>query len=148
MTRKIFLAAAFAVSVLGAGTAFAAAPTEVEDIRTGNDLAAACTALVEHDASEDGQLASKACSDFLGSMVKKVYEATEAGAPTTFSRVGPKQDTTLCFKLEGKLSFVDFAKLVLAYHGSHPELDDRPAYETGAWVLSNNYPCPKEVKAP
>jgi hypothetical protein len=132
-----------AVAVGLGSPAFAALPDEAGDIEFGSDLVAACTTLVEHDVSDEGKLASKACSDFLGTMVKKVYEATEPGMPTEFSRVGPKGDQTVCFKLPSKLSFVDFAKLVVNYRKSHPELDTRPAFELGAWTLSTNFPCPK-----
>jgi hypothetical protein len=141
MKTQLRLAALCLVALFGfSGAALAALPTESGDIKHGDDLAAACTALVEHDVSEDGKLASKACSDFLGAMVKKVFEATEPGMPTEFSRVGPK-DETVCFRLPAKLSFVDFAKLVLNYRKSHPELDGRPAFELGAWTLSTNFPC-------
>lgn len=139
--RNLFLPAFLSVSIFS-GAAYAALPSEVEDIRTGRDLAAACNMLVEHDLTSEGKLAAKACSDFLGVMVQKVYVATPAGQPTMFSRVGPKQDTNLCFRLPEKLSFVNFAKLILSYGKAHPELDDRPAFETGAWVLSTNFPCP------
>jgi hypothetical protein len=145
--RSASIAIVAATSVFST-VALAAMPQEAADIRTGSDLTAACIALVERDVSDEGAAASKACSGFLGAMVQKVYEATEAGAPTVFNRIGPKQDEVLCFKLEGKLSFVDFAKLVVTYGKSHPALDDRPAYETGAYVLSNNYPCPKTDVAP
>lgn len=147
MKSSTFLTMVVFVASMAMTSAAYAAIEEPEDIKTGNDLGVACTALAERDVSAAGDLAGKACSGFLGSMVKKVYEATEAGKPTTFSRVGPKQETTLCFSLPAKLSFVEFAKLLLTYRASHPELDDRPAYETGAWTLATNYPCP-EVKAP
>ncbi|MDO8289153.1 MAG: Rap1a/Tai family immunity protein [Parvibaculum sp.] len=146
-TKTLVAALIFFVAPVLGTPAFAGLPTEPEDIRTGDDLAAACKPLVEHDVSEEGELAAKACSGFLGSMVQKVYEATESGRPTTFSRIGPKQETTLCFQLPDQLSFVDFAKLLLSYRAQHPELDDRPAYETGAWTLAVNFPCPKD-KAP
>ena len=122
-------------------SAFAGLPAEVDDIHTGDDLVAACRALSEHDVSEDGALASKACSDFLGTMVQKVYNSTEAGAPTQFSRIGPNEDQIACFRLPSKLSFVDFANLILVYANRHPELADRPAFETGAFTLSTNFPC-------
>jgi hypothetical protein len=141
MKNQLRIAAfCFAVSLAFGGSAFAV-PAEAGDIKHGDDLVAACTALVERDVSDDGKLASKACSDFLGTMVKKVYEATEPGMPTQFSRVGPKEDKTVCFRLPSKLSFVDFAKLILTYRKSHPELDERPAFELGAWTLSVNFPC-------
>ncbi|MES1990907.1 MAG: Rap1a/Tai family immunity protein [Pseudomonadota bacterium] len=146
-TRTLVAALFLLITPVLATSALAGLPAEPEDIRTGDDLGVACKALAEHDTSEAGDLAGKACSGFLGSMVQKAYEATEAGKPTTFNRVGPEQDTTLCFSLPAKLSFVDFAKLLLTYRASHPELDDRPAYETGAWTLATNFPCP-EVKAP
>ncbi|MGV8997941.1 MAG: Rap1a/Tai family immunity protein [Parvibaculaceae bacterium] len=142
----LLTAVAFVVSLSFASSAFAAIK-EAGDISTGNDLAEACTAFVSHDVSQEGSLAADACKGFLGDMVRNVVKATQPGAPTVFNRVGPKQDTSLCFQTPTKLSFEDFAKQVLAYHKSHPELDDRPAYETGAWSLSTNYPCPA-VKAP
>lgn len=142
MKNQYRLAALCLVSALAFSVpAFAGLPSGAGDIKHGDDLGAACTALVEHDVSEEGKLASKACSDFLGTMVKKVYEATEAGMPTTFSRVGPKQDQTVCFRLPAKLSFVDFGRLILNYRKSHPELDARPAFELGAWTLLVNFPC-------
>jgi hypothetical protein len=147
MTRRKILTTVGLFSILFlSAPAFAGLPAAPEDIKYGHDLTAACSRLAEHDASEEGQAASKACSKFLGSMVEKVFKATEAGAPTQFNRVGPKQDQTLCFRLPSKLSFVDFSKLILKYARAHPELADRPAYETGAWTLAANFPCPKEAK--
>ncbi len=125
------------------GTALAALPGDAGDIRHGDDLVAACTTLVEHDISDTGKLASKACSDFLGTMVKKAYDSTEPGMPTEFHRIGPAGDQSLCFRLPSKLKFTDFATLILNYRKSHPELDERPAFELGAWTLSVNFPCPK-----
>lgn len=142
MKKKISLVSMCLVSALVfSAPAFAGVPTEADDIRTGDDLGAACTALAEHDVSDQGKLAAKACSDFLGTMVQKVYAATAAGAPTQFSRIGPKQDQIACFRLPQKLSFVEFANLLLTYRRSHPDLADRPAFETGAWTLASNFPC-------
>lgn len=142
MKKKISLVSLCFVSVLAfSAPAFAGLPSEADDIHTGDDLSAACTALAEHDVSDQGKLAAKACSDFLGTMVQKVYTATEAGAPTQFSRVGPKQDQIACFRLPQKLSFVEFANLLLIYGRAHPDLADRPAFETGAWTLATNFPC-------
>ena len=142
MKNQKLIVSLLALAISGfAVPAFAGVPTDVEDIHTGDDLTAACRALSEHDVSEDGALASKACSQFLGTMVQKVYNATEAGAPTQFSRIGPKQDQTACFRLPPKLSFVDFANLILDYASKHPDLSDRPAFETGAFTLSTNFPC-------
>jgi len=121
--------------------AFAGMPTDAGDIRTGDDLALACRALSEHDVSDDGALAATACSTFLGAMVKKAYDSTEAGAPTEFTRLGPNGDQVACFRLPPKLSFIDFANLILNYEDQHPELADRPAFETGAYTLSTNFPC-------
>jgi len=142
MKNQKLIVSLVALAILGfAAPAFAGMPTDAEDIHTGDDLTAACRALSEHDVSEDGALASKACSTFLGTMVQKVYNATDAGAPTQFSRIGPKQDQIACFRLPPKLSFVDFANLILDYASKHPELSDRPAFETGAFTLSTNFPC-------
>jgi len=148
MKKSAFLMSVVFAASLGLAAPAFAAIEEAGDIETGNDLAEACTALVNHDVSAEGDLAAKACKGFLGDMVRNVVKATEPGAPTKFSRVGPKQDTTLCFEIPSKLSFDDFAKQVVAYHKAHPELDGRPAYETGAWSLSTNFPCAKDVKAP
>ena len=149
MTQKNVLRALALVSALVCtGPAFAALPAEPADIKTGDDLAAACTPLAKSDRSDEGETAGRACSGFLGAMIQKVVESTAAGAPTVFNRIGPKQETTLCFYLPPKLSFVDFAKLILAYRPSHPELDQRPAYETAAWTLSVNFPCPDASVAP
>lgn len=125
------------------GAALAALPNDASDIRYGDDLVAACTTLVEHDISDEGKLASKACSDFLGTLVKKAYDATQPGMPTEFHRIGPDGNQTLCFRLPSKLKFTEFATLLLNYRKSHPELDERPAFELGAWTLSVNFPCPK-----
>lgn len=142
MKKKLsVLSLCFVSSLVFSAPAFAALPTEADDIKTGDDLGAACTALAEHDVSDQGKLAAKACSDFLGTMVQKVYAATEAGAPTQFSRIGPKQDQIACFRLPQKLSFVEFANLLLTYRRAHPDLADRPAFETGAWTLATNFPC-------
>lgn len=149
MEKKNLLKTLVLVSALGFSIpALAALPQEAGDIHTGDDLAAACMPLAKGDRSDEGETAGRACSGFLGSMIQKVVESTAAGAPTVFNRIGPKQDTTLCFYLPSKLSFVDFAKLILAYRPSHPELDQRPAYETAAWTLSVNFPCPEKAVAP
>lgn len=142
MKNPLRLATICLVSIFAfSSTALAALPRESGDIKLGNDLAAACTALVEHDVSESGKLASQACSDFLGALVMKVSEATEPGMQTQFSRIGPKQDQSACFHLPASLKFTEFAQLVLNYRKSHPELDTRPAFELGAWTLSTNFPC-------
>lgn len=144
MKNRLRIAALCFVSMFAlSGTALAALPGEAGDIKHGDDLVAACTALVEHDISEQGKLASRACSDFLGTMVKKAYDSTEPGMPTEFHRMGPEGDQSACFRLPSKLKFTEFATLLLNYRKSHPELDDRPAFELGAWTLSVNFPCPK-----
>tara|TARA_R110000868_G_scaffold148378_1_gene370242 strand:- start:6531 stop:6980 length:450 start_codon:yes stop_codon:yes gene_type:complete len=149
MTKKNLLKTLVLVSTLAcAGPALAALPDEPGDIKTGDDLAAACTPLAKGDRSDEGETAGRACSGFLGAMMQKVVESTAAGAPTTFNRIGPKQEHNLCFFLPPKLSFVDFSKLILAYRPAHPELDQRPAYETAAWTLSVNFPCPDAAVAP
>ncbi|MFZ3034301.1 MAG: Rap1a/Tai family immunity protein [Parvibaculum sp.] len=142
MKKQKLIVSLVSLAILGfSAPAFARMPADAGDIRTGADLVVACRALSEHDVSEDGALASKACSAFLGTMVQKVYSSTEAGAPTQFSRIGPNEDQIACFRLPPKLSFVDFASLILAYANRHPELADRPAFETGAFTLSTNFPC-------
>lgn len=149
MTKKNVLNALVVASVLAcAGPAWAGLPAEPADIKTGDDLAAACRPLAKGDRSNEGETAGLACSGFLGATIQKVIESTAAGAPTIFNRIGPKQEDTLCFYLPPKLSFVEFAKLILAYRPAHPELDQRPAYETAAWTLSVNFPCPDATVAP
>ncbi len=142
------IALAVVVSLSWSGAALATLPAEPADIKTGDDLAAACMPLARGDRSDEGEVAGRACSGFLGAMMQKVVESTAAGAPTTFNRIGPKQEVNLCFFLPPKLSFVDFAKLILAYRPAHPELDGRPAYETAAYTLSVNFPCPDTAVAP
>lgn len=142
MKRQELIVLFIAVAISGVSLpALAKMPTQAGDIHTGSDLVTACRALSEHDVSEDGALASKACSQFLGAMVQKVYDATEAGAPTQFNRIGPQKDQTACFRLPRKLSFFDFSKLILNYASQHSELAVRPAFETGAFTLSSNFPC-------
>lgn len=132
-------------SPLGLNAAFAVgALSTTADVKTGDDLVTVCTPLVEQDVSEQGRHSSAICSQFLGDMVAKVSKATAPGMPTEFHRVGPKKDQTACFYLPTKLTFVDFAKLVVAYRQSHPDLGTRPAFELGAWTLATNFPCKSE----
>ncbi len=137
--KKISLCV-FALSFAMLAPAFAL-PQADEDIHTGNDLIEACDALLSHNTSDRGVLASTACRHFLGAMVLKVYKATPAGMPTEFSRIGPNGDETACFRLPDSLRYGAFAEYIAEYFSTHPELGSRPAFELGARTLAAKYPC-------
>jgi hypothetical protein len=145
--KKNFLIAV-ALSFALASTAAVALPKAEEDIHTGDDLIAACHALTAPDTSDAGVLASTACRHFLGTMVLRVYKATQPGMPTEFSRIGPKGDETACFRLPSSLPFTDLAGYIASYYQAHPELGERPAFELAARTLAAKYPCTEDAPRP
>lgn len=128
-----FLMAVLAVPVF-------ASPSSA-DIKTGADLVAACQASLGKDASQGGQVSATACNQYLAGMVTAVYNATEAGMPTTLHRLGKDGKESVCFHLPELLKYSDFAVLVVDYSKVHPDLNDQPAVELAGRSLADKYPC-------
>jgi len=113
------------------------------DIKTGADLVTACQLSVDGDKTQTGRISATACNQYLAGVVVAVANSTEAGKPLMLYRMGPDQNESICFKLPEKLSYEEFAGLVVDYAKAYPELADRPAVELAGRSLSNKYPCPE-----
>ena len=141
--KKLIRSAAFgAVSFAAvlAGASAVASPG-AGDIKTGADLVAACNASLDRDATQGGQISATACNQYLAGMVTAVYNATEAGMPTTLHRLGKDGKESVCFHLPNLLKYSEFAALVVAYSKAHPELGAQPAVELAGRSLADKYPC-------
>ena len=132
-----------AVPMFAAALALPASAAPNADIKTGADLVSACQLSVDGDKTQSGRISATACNQYLAGVVVAVANSTEAGKPLMLYRLGPDQNESVCFRLPEKLTYEEFAGLVVGYSKSHPELAGRPAVELAGRSLADKYPCPE-----
>src|SRR5690554_5037949 len=119
--------------------ALAAGNAVAKDAKNGGELTAACQTLLDEGPTPGSQ--GEICKNFLVSLVKTQEESLTMGEPFRAQRLGAKGDETACFELPKKLTFRDFARQVVSFSGSNPDLGKRPAEELAVKALQENYPC-------
>lgn len=135
---KVLLGAVLGVAMVAGGAA-------ASDIEDGDQLVAACQALLDGGSAPETE--GEPCKDFLVGMVTAQQETLTLGEPFRALRIGPDEDETACFELPDKLSYREFAMQTVSYAGANPQAAERPAYELATRALEAKYPCdPEDLK--